>query len=83
MRGAAPRGAVPTHSFPPGDGVVERVCAPRQTVVFVCKGSRTLRVVSLFVSCCFELSQARRIILGLQEAFTKRYIVERTDKTGS
>ena len=32
------------------------------------------------VSCCFKPSQPQRITSGLKETFTKRYIVERTNK---
>ena len=32
------------------------------------------------VSWCFKPSQPQRIISGLKETFTKRYIVERTNK---
>ena len=32
------------------------------------------------VTLCFEPNQPQRIILGLREAFIKRYIVERTNK---
>ena len=32
------------------------------------------------ISKCFKPSQPQRIILGLKENFTKRYIVERTNK---
>ena len=32
------------------------------------------------VSGCFEPSQQQRIISGLRETFTKRYVVERTNK---
>ena len=34
----------------------------------------------MLVSWCFKPSQAQRIISGLKETFTKRYIVERTSK---
>ena len=32
------------------------------------------------VSCCFMPSQPQRIISGLRETFTKKYIVETTNK---
>ena len=38
------------------------------------------REVSKLVSWCFKPSQPQRIISGLRETFTKRYIVETTKK---
>ena len=37
-------------------------------------------LLNLFGSWCFKPSQPQRIMSGLRKTFTKRYIVERTNK---
>ena len=65
------------------------VCTARTKIIAHVKGPKTAfryekaqrpGAVSLLINWCIEPSQPLGIISGLKETFTKRYIVERTNK---